>query len=71
MRQADALTERLAKDAGEEPQARIRRAYRLLYNRDPSPIELSMGVEFVKNGEKAWARYAQVLLSSNEFCFVN
>ena len=71
MRQADALAERLAKDAGEDQQARIRRAYRLLFNRDPSPTELATGVEFVKEGQKAWPRYAQVLLSSNEFCFVN
>jgi hypothetical protein len=71
MRQAEGLAGRLAKDAGEDQQARIRRAYRLLFNRDPSPSELSIGVEFVKDGEKSWPRYAQVLLSSNEFCFVN
>src|SRR5579863_2546476 len=71
LRQADGLAERLAKDAGEDPRARIRRAYQLLYNRDPSPTELALGAEFVRDGQKAWPRYAQVLLSSNEFYFVN
>jgi hypothetical protein len=70
MHEADALSSRLAKDAGPDT-VRIRRAYRLLFGRDPEPKEIELGTEFLKAGSKAWPRYAQVLLSSNEFYFVN
>ena len=70
MHEADALSNRLAKDAGPDT-VKIRRAYRLLFGRDPEPAEIELGTEFLKAGSKAWPRYAQVLLSSNEFYFVN
>jgi hypothetical protein len=77
--------ERLAKRVNDEgsDQARIRKAYRLLYGRAPSETEMQAGLEYVKaNPEKpgnqiagepstAWKQYARVLLSSNEFEFVN
>jgi hypothetical protein len=77
--------ERLAKRVNDEgsDQARIRKAYRLLYGRPPSEAEMQAGLEYVKaNPEKpgnqiagepstAWKQYARVLLSSNEFEFVN
>ncbi len=54
---------------------RINRAYELLYARGPEPAELEIGLNFVTaagdGGElSSWERYAQVLLSSNEFMFV-
>jgi hypothetical protein len=61
----------VAKEAGEENAARIRRCYRLLLNRDPSPKELQLGLEFLRGGGKSWPEYAQVLLSANEFYFLN
>jgi hypothetical protein len=71
MRQAGALSERVAKEGGPDDSARIRRAYRILFNRDPEPRESQLGMAFLKEGQNSWPRYAQVLLSSNEFCFVN
>ena len=71
MRQAEALSARVEKEAGEENSARIRRCYRLLLNRDPSPQELQLGLEFLRGGGKSWSEYAQVLLSANEFYFLN
>ncbi|MBI2679436.1 MAG: PSD1 domain-containing protein [Candidatus Solibacter usitatus] len=71
MRQAAALSARVAKEGGPDDAGRIRRAYRLLYDRDPEPREVQLGLEFLKSGEAAWPKYAQVLLSSNEFYFVN
>jgi mono/diheme cytochrome c family protein len=50
---------------------RIRRAYRLVFGRDPTAEELRVGTEFVSSGKDAWLPYAQVLLSSNELLFVN
>lgn len=59
-------------DSDEE---RIKHSYQLLYARDPEPAELQIGLSFVNaasdGGElSGWDRYAQVLLSSNEFMFV-
>ena len=68
-RRAEALAARLAPIAGDA--ARIRDAYRLLYSRDPSSAELQLGLRFLKDNREPWPRYAQALLSSNEFLFVN
>ena len=61
--------------ASESDAARIEHAYDLLYCRSPEPMELQLGLEFLTSPEDAnplsrWDRYAQVLLSSNEFMFV-
>jgi hypothetical protein len=48
--------------------------YRILYGRDPDAGELRLGREFVaegKGGVEVWQRYAQALLLSNEFVFVD
>ncbi|MFL6463742.1 MAG: DUF1553 domain-containing protein [Bryobacteraceae bacterium] len=62
---------------------RIREAYRILYGRAPTPKEAELGLNFLRTtpdlkGETitgqpstAWKEYARVLLSSNEFEFVN
>ena len=71
MRLAEALSSRLQKEAGDEEGARIRLAYRLLFGRQPTREEIQMGQEFVQNGPDLWPHYAQVLLSSNEFLYMN
>lgn len=48
---------------------RIREAYQLLYTREPSPAELSLAEDFLREG--TWEQYARVLLGANEFLFVN
>jgi hypothetical protein len=59
---------------------RIRRLYRLLFARDPEAHELALGVDFLrrhddggtgKAGLTPWEEYAQVLLLTNEFVFVD
>jgi hypothetical protein len=68
------LTVRLHQEATDNPQ-RIRRAYKLLYGRDASEIEVDKGLAFLRTeeagGDSAWQRYAQVLLSTNEFIFID
>ncbi|MFO1002208.1 MAG: PSD1 and planctomycete cytochrome C domain-containing protein [Planctomycetaceae bacterium] len=71
---AKALVARLhsLSDANDQ---RIKHAYQLLYARDPEPTELELGLSFVSAASdgsnlSSWDRYAQVLLSSNEFMFV-
>lgn len=70
-KQATALQERLAKEAGPQPAKRIGRAYRLLYNRDPDAEELRLGVEYVASGDAAWPSYLRALLGAAEFSSVN
>jgi hypothetical protein len=48
---------------------RIRQAYRLLFGRAPHARELALGREFLRSG--AWPHYAQALLASNEFTFID
>ena len=63
-----ALTARL-ENAGEDA-AKIDRAYRLLFQRPPTPEERKLGLEYLRQTHEAWPQYAQVLLSSNEFSFI-
>jgi mono/diheme cytochrome c family protein len=75
------LAERV-RTAGDD-EARIKAAYRLLFGRAPTPKEQELGLSFLRstpdlkgetiNGQPttAWKEYARVLLSSNEFEFVN
>src|SRR5262249_41844214 len=69
--QAKALAARVTAEGTDNP-ARIRRAFLLAYGRPPSEREAQLGVEFLATGSaEAWERYAQVLLSANEFAFVD
>jgi len=68
MRQGEALASRLTEPTDE---ARIRHAYRLLFARQPDADELRIGLAFLKSEKNAWPRYAQALLASNEFLYVD
>jgi mono/diheme cytochrome c family protein len=63
--QAKALASRLRG----ENEARIQEAYKLLYGREPSEKEVGLGIDFLREGD--WTQYARVLLTSNEFLFVD
>lgn len=54
-------------------QARIRRAYALLFAREPSEVELTLGEQFIGGGADSsrWQQYAQILLASNEMLFLD
>ena len=50
----------------------IRNAYPLLYGREASKAEVELGRQFLESkGASGWPEYAQALMSSNEFIFVN
>jgi hypothetical protein len=72
-KQAEELERRVAREAGDKPEARIRRAYNLLFGRAPDGEELKLGIEYVAGGgaAKAWPQYLQTLLGSSEFTSVN
>src|SRR5262245_4942104 len=81
VRNAKALVARLTADPGASEAEHIRRAFVILYARPPTAQELQMGLEFLSGGPNAargeagqltrWEQYAQVLLSANEFLYVD
>jgi hypothetical protein len=66
--QAQALVRRLHTEAKTDGE-RLSRAYRLLFGREPTTTEGRLGREFL--AAASWDEYAQVLLGSNEFLYVD
>ena len=70
-----------SQDAGDDNAARIRLAFRLSFGRSPSADELQLGLAYVTAEDAAdsrdgtslnrWERYAQILLASNEFMYLD
>jgi hypothetical protein len=54
--------------------ARIRKLYRLLFQRVPTPTEVDLGMGFLEAGTSGglgrWEEYSQALFMTNEFIFV-
>jgi hypothetical protein len=70
--QATALAERLKKEAPGGTEERVRRAYLLLYGRPATERQVRLATEFLTpESDAAWLQYAQALLMSNEFLFVD
>jgi cytochrome c553 len=70
MNQADLVAKRVTGGGGDDA-TKIQRAYLLLFGRPPKDEEARLGIEFLKMaGPTAWQQYAQVLLSSNAFVYV-
>lgn len=65
---ADALAQR-AERMGATETERITAVYQVLLQRSPSARESAAGLRFLQEG--SWAQYAQVLLSANEFLYVD
>ena len=70
---ANAFALRLKPTAEKDPAAAVELAYRLAYSRPPTAKERDEGVEFLKAGklDKALQDYALVLMSLNEFIYVD
>src|SRR5262249_9278186 len=69
LRQAQALTRRLAAEAGPASAARFRRAYALLYGRTAPAAGARLDIEFLRAAP--WEQYAQVLLATGEFAVID
>ena len=70
--QAAVLVKRLHADAPGSIVDRVRRAYAVLYGRPATAAQIRLAVEFLMpQSESNWQQYAQVLLGSNEFAFVD
>ena len=77
-RQSSALAARVSSDDPAAVNDQIRSVYLLLFSRPPNESELRLGVAFLSAGNpeqapppELWREYAQVLLGSNEFLFVD
>ena len=73
LRHAEGLAGRLAREAGDNPAARVDRAHRLLFARPASDAETALALEFLGTDAPAdrWASYAQALIASNEFLMID
>jgi hypothetical protein len=76
--QARALAARLSAEVKEGDEARVRRAYELLYGRPPAADETRLALAFLARPEPGspagmtrWERYAQALLAANEMMYVD
>jgi hypothetical protein len=69
LQQAGYFAERVAKDAGADPAAQVRRAFALALQRAPSAKERAAARELVK--EHGLAALCRALLNANEFVFVD
>ena len=78
--QAGRLAERLLREAPSDDTARIQRAFQLLFARPATEREVRIGLEFLstvdspgddKGGPSKWEQYAQVLLGTNEFMYLD
>jgi len=68
MQVAGMFAERLEREAGGDPEALVRRAFGLAFQRAPAREELEAAAAFVK--EQGLAAFCRVLLNANEFVFV-
>ena len=79
--QAKTLSAKLTASANESDSQRIEKAFLLVYGRRPTTEEIQLGQAFLAGAKEGserkggalsrWDRYAQVLLSANEFLFVD
>ena len=68
--QSTALAARVAANASSDDQ-RITATYRFVLQRDPTSEERRLARAFIGANSSGWAEYTQVLLSSNEFTYLD
>ena len=71
--QAKYFAERVRREAGDDPAAQVRAAYRIALSRDPSETELRGNLGFLAKqpGASALTGLCAVILNLNEFVYVN
>jgi len=75
--QAKAFAARLQREAPGNDEARIRLAFQLAYGRSPEDVEVELGLAYLsqepdpQNKLSPWESYAQILLGSNEFMYLD
>jgi hypothetical protein len=67
--QAEALAQRLEREAGKSPRRQVEQGYRLIAGRPPRPAELAAALQFLKTQPRR--EFALTLLNLNAFLYVN
>jgi Protein of unknown function (DUF1553)/Protein of unknown function (DUF1549) len=73
-RVADRLLNETGTAGASADRVRIDRAYRVLYARPPTEVEVRLGLAYLEAGtdrRASWRQYAQVLLAANEMQFID
>jgi len=70
---ARALAARVVREEPGDDKARIRRLYTLTLSRPPSQAEVELGRQLLApdRDNDPWERYCQIILSSNEFIYID
>jgi hypothetical protein len=68
VQQSGILAERLRRDAGDDPAAQVRRAFRLAFGRPPSLDESNAAVQLIR--QHGLAAFCRALINANEFLYV-
>jgi len=77
IKQSKALAARLPNDDADDITSKVNSAYQLLFGRNADDAEIALANEFLsQTNEKTakmtrWEQYAQVLLGSNEFLYID
>ncbi len=75
--QSKAFAARLQHEEPESDEARIRLAFQLAYGRPAEDVEVELGLAYLTqepdphNKLSSWESYAQILLGSNEFMYLD
>ncbi len=67
MQQSRIMAERLRREAGDDPQAQITRAFNILFGREPEGQELSAGLDLIR--EHGLPTFCRAMFSASEFLF--
>ena len=70
---AKSLAERVTSEVAQaDNRQRIGRLYEITLGRPPVEAELEVGLKFLGDGSEAdWSRYCRLILSTNEFLYVD
>ena len=68
---AESLSRRPDVSCLEDPDLRVERLFRIVYNRAPCAEEASLARAFLAARPVPWASFGQALLMANEFLFVD
>jgi mono/diheme cytochrome c family protein len=79
LQQAKHLVTAAQYSANATPDQKIRKLYQTVFQRQPSTREIEIGTDYIRNSPpnpeaknlSPWERYAQILLCSNEFEFID
>jgi hypothetical protein len=67
---AAALADRVARDGGPDPDARVRLAFRLAFGRDPDPSEQALARGFLAR-DPSLPHFCLALINANEFVYID